>query len=185
MYKNVCSSIVCDSKMLKTNKIAMEATTDKFVADSQWDIIQCGWISQGQYWTAKAKPRRINVALFHLYAALEHEKLKDQHRCVKILKKSKGILKMLQILGIFKRRGRYNWGGDTRCWTILLVFYWLSLEIVKWVFLLILFFKVWLDVTYIQTHKHIYIHTHAANYIHVCLNCIYSIYLPFLLFQHF
>ena len=54
-----------------------------------------------------------NQALFHLYAVLEQEKLKNQHRMVKTLKKNKRILKLLKILGIFKRSRRYNRGGDT------------------------------------------------------------------------
>lgn len=106
--------------MLKTSKIAIENRTECVIA-SWWTINNID-VSQGQYETKKPKPRRINIELFHLYAVPEKSKLKDQYRSVKTVWKPKEILKILKIMGTFKRRGRYHWGRDTKD-LILLVFY--------------------------------------------------------------
>lgn len=77
MYKNVCGSLVCNSKMLKTTKIAIENRTECVIA-SWWTINNIDEFHKDSIRQKNPKPRRTNIELFHLHAVLEKSKLKDQ-----------------------------------------------------------------------------------------------------------
>lgn len=84
MYKNVCGSLVCNSKMLKTTKIAIENRTECVIA-SWWTINNIDEFHKDSIRQKNPKPRRTNIELFHLHAVLEKSKLKDRSMCKNLL----------------------------------------------------------------------------------------------------